>query len=95
MHILDWLIVIGAALALFGPKMLQSVAHDVGKTAGHAKDLKDKVMSDLSMDEFTELKNSLPTVPTNPQQAVKMMLSSDTKKKSGPSSSQLGQDKQG
>ena len=92
MHILDWLLIAGAALALFGPKMLQSVARSAGKTAGHAKDLKDKVVSDLSIDEFAELRNS---VPTNPQQAMKMMLSSDTKKKSATSSSELGQEKQG
>jgi Sec-independent protein translocase protein TatA len=92
MHILDWLVVIGAALALFGPKMLQSVAHNAGKTAGQAKGLKDKVMSDLAMDDLADIKNSIPTVPTNPQQAVKMMLSSDTKKKSGLS---LEQEKQG
>jgi Sec-independent protein translocase protein TatA len=93
MHILDWLIVAAAALALLGPKMLQSVAHNAGKTAGHAKDLKDKVMSDLSMDEFTEIKNSIPTVPTNPQQAMKMMLSSDAKKKNVEPSIQSGQEK--
>jgi Sec-independent protein translocase protein TatA len=76
-HWLDILIVAGIALALFGPKTLQSWARSAGKGVAQAKDMKDKLMSDLPMDDIAKITDSIPQVPLNSRQAVEMLLASD------------------
>ena len=76
-HFLDILIVALIGLAIFGPKALQSMARSAGKGMGQAKELKDKIMSDLPMDEISKVTESLPQVPLNSRQALHMLMKSD------------------
>lgn len=76
-HLVDILIVAGIALALFGPKTLQSWARSAGKGVAQAKDVKDKLMSDLPMEDIAKITDSIPQVPLNPRHAVEMLLASD------------------
>jgi Sec-independent protein translocase protein TatA len=76
-HLVDILIVAGIALAIFGPKTLQSWARSAGKGVAQAKDMKDKLMSDLPMDDIANITDSIPQVPLNSRQAVEMLLASD------------------
>ena len=76
-HLIDILIVVGAALAIFGPKTLQSWARSAGKGAAHAKDMKDKLMSDLPMEDIAKMTNTVPQVPRNSRQIVERLLASD------------------
>ena len=78
-HWLDILIVAGIAVALFGPKTLQSWARSAGKGVAQAKDMKDKLMSDLPMEDIAKITDSIPQVPLNSRHAVEMLLSSDKK----------------
>ncbi len=80
-HLLDILIVAGIALALFGPKGLQSLARSAGKGVAQAKDMKDKLMSDLPMEDIAKITDSIPQVPLNSRQAVEMLLNSDDEDK--------------
>jgi Sec-independent protein translocase protein TatA len=75
-HWLDILIVALVGLTIFGPKALQSMARSAGKGLGQAKDIKDKVMSDLALDEITKVTSSLPQVPLNSKQAFQMLMKS-------------------
>ncbi|GCE20202.1 Sec-independent protein translocase subunit TatA/TatB [Dictyobacter kobayashii] len=79
-HLFEFLIIAGIALALFGPKTLQSLARNAGKTAGEAKNAKDKFMSHVPADDISKLHETLNKVPTNPSQAVQMLMSSGEKK---------------
>jgi Sec-independent protein translocase protein TatA len=79
-HMLDIIIVAAIALALFGPKALQSMARSAGKGVAQAKDMKDKLMSDIPVEDITKITDSIPQVPLNPRQAVGMLLASDTSK---------------
>lgn len=77
LHIVDILILAGIVLALFGSKSLQSMARGAGKTMGQAKQAKDKIMADLPLDAITNVTDPLSRVPTNPSQALQMLLKSD------------------
>jgi Sec-independent protein translocase protein TatA len=79
-HPLDLLIVALIALAIFGPKTLQSLARSAGKGAGQAKGVKEKVMAELPLHEFSELSQHVPRVPLNSRQAVGMLLKSESEK---------------
>src|ERR1041384_2591486 len=79
-HFVDILIIAAVGLILFGPKALQSLARNAGKGVGQAKDMKDKFMAELPMDEINKMRDFIPQVPLNSQQAVQMLLSSDKKK---------------
>jgi len=79
LHFVDMIIVAAIALALFGPKALQSVAREAGKTAGQAKQAKDKIMAEVPLDEVTKIKDNMPQVPLNSRQALQMLMDSDEK----------------
>ena len=80
-HFVDILIIAAIGLAIFGPKALQSMARSAGKGVGQAKEVKDKLMAELPVEEFASVAESFPQVPLNSRQAVQMLLSSDEKKK--------------
>jgi TatA/E family protein of Tat protein translocase len=73
-HPLEWVIILLIGLAIFGPRALQSVARNVGKTMGQAKAVKDKVMSELPVEELSEVSREIPRVPMNPHQAIDMLM---------------------
>ncbi|GCE27745.1 hypothetical protein KDA_32290 [Dictyobacter alpinus] len=80
MHLLEFLVLAGIVLALFGPKALQSIARNAGKTTGEAKNAKDKFMSHVPAEDISKLHQKLNSVPTNPAQAFKMLMTPEEKK---------------
>lgn len=84
MHFLDIIVVAAIALALFGPKALQSMARSAGRQAGQAKNLKDKVMAELPVEDIVSVTDHIPQVPLNSRQAVRMLLTSDEPQKKEP-----------
>ena len=75
-HALDIIFVVGAALLLFGPKTLQSISRNAGKGLGQAKDMKNKVLAELPVEEFSKVTDTLSRVPMSPQQAAKKIITS-------------------
>jgi len=73
-HALDWVIILVVALAIFGPRALQSVSRNAGKTMGQAKTVKDKVISELPIEELSEVSREIPRIPMNPHQAIEMLM---------------------
>jgi Sec-independent protein translocase protein TatA len=73
-HPLDLIIVVGVALLLFGPKTLQSLSHNVGRGMGHAKDMKEKVMAELPMDDLSRVTENIARLPTSPQKVARMLI---------------------
>jgi Sec-independent protein translocase protein TatA len=73
-HFVDLIIIAAIGLALFGPKALQSMARSAGKGVGQAKTMKDKVMSELPMEEITKITDQIPQVPLNSRQAIQMLI---------------------
>ncbi|HEY4382872.1 MAG TPA: twin-arginine translocase TatA/TatE family subunit [Ktedonobacteraceae bacterium] len=73
-HLLEILIVAGIALAIFGPKALQDIARNTGKGVGQANAMKDKFMADMPIKELNSVAETVSKVPTNPAQAVQMMV---------------------
>lgn len=81
-HLLDLAIILLIGLAILGPKTLMSISRKAGEGASHAKDMKDKLMAELPMDEISQVSQNIPRIPqipTNPQQAVRMLLTSEKK----------------
>lgn len=78
-HPLDILVIVGVALLIFGPKTLQSISHNAGKGMGHAKDMKDKLMSELPMEELSKVGETIARIPTSPQQVAQRLVSSALK----------------
>jgi TatA/E family protein of Tat protein translocase len=74
MRILDIIVIAGIVLALFGPKTLQSLARNAGKTTGGVKKAKDKFMAH---EDVSKVNDTLNKVPTNSQQAFHMIVSPD------------------
>jgi len=73
-HILDLIVVVAIALLIVGPKAVQSLSHKAGKGVGQAKNMKDKIMSELPIDDISEISNTVSKFPTSPQQAVQKLL---------------------
>ena len=93
LHILDLIVILAIAMVIIGPKTVQSLSRKAGKGVGQAKDMKDKVMADLPMEDISEITNTLAKIPTSPQQAVQKLLlpkqekkQSEAQKESSPSS---------
>lgn len=81
-HFLDLGIILLIGLAILGPKALISMSRKAGEGASHAKDMKDKIMAELPMDEISRVSQSMPhipQIPTSPQQAVRMLVMSEKK----------------
>jgi Sec-independent protein translocase protein TatA len=76
-YLVDIVIVAVIGLAIFGPKALQSVAHSLGKGVAQTKEVKEKIMSDLAVDDITKVTKDLPRVPRNSRQVVEMLMKSD------------------
>jgi TatA/E family protein of Tat protein translocase len=76
-HILDLVIIAIIGLALFGPKALQSIARNAGKSVGQAKSAKEKVMAELPLEELSKVAQK---VPMNPQQAIQMLITPEKEK---------------
>src|SRR5256885_16497315 len=82
-HFVDILIIAVIALVLFGPKALQSMARSAGRGVSQAKEMKDKVMAELPLEEISEVSRHISRVPMSPQQAVHMLITQEsTEKKS-------------
>ena len=64
-HFVDTLVIVLIGLALLGPKMLQSVARNAGKGVGQAKEMKDKLMAELPMEDIAKFSENIPSVPLN------------------------------
>lgn len=83
-HILDLVVIIGIGLVILGPKTMQSLARNIGKGAGQAKDMKEKVLAELPMEEISKVSQQVSRIPLSPQQAVQMLLTSEPTKKAEP-----------
>jgi Sec-independent protein translocase protein TatA len=79
LHLPELIVLVGIALAIFGPKTLNSMARNAGKGVSQVKNVKDQIMAELPMEEIAKVTESIPQVPLNPQQAVRMLLTSDQK----------------
>ena len=55
LHILDLIVVVAIALLIVGPKTVQSLSRKAGKGVGQAKTVKDQLMSELPMEEISEI----------------------------------------
>src|SRR5712692_9972091 len=80
-HPLDWLVILGIALLIFGPKAVQSIARNAGKTVSQAKTAKDKLLAELPMEELNEVRQNISRIPLSPQQAVQMLLTPEQERK--------------
>ena len=78
-HPLDIIVIVGIALLLFGPKTLQSLSHNVGRGMGHAKDMKDKLMEELPVEELSQVGETFSRIPTSPQQVAQKLIGSSLK----------------
>lgn len=76
-HILDLIVILGIALLILGPKLVESAAKNVGKGVGQAKVAKDKVVSELPVEEITKFTSK---IPTHPHQVVQMLLAPEKSK---------------
>ena len=77
-HWFELIIVVLVGLALFGPKTLQSIGRNAGRGIGQAKDIKDKVMSELPMEELHKMSQS---IPTSPRHAVQILMTPEQKER--------------
>ena len=80
-HALDWLIILAIGLLIFGPKAIQSVARNAGKTVGQAKEAKDKLLAELPMEELNSVRENISRIPMSPQQAAMMLLTPEQQRK--------------
>jgi Sec-independent protein translocase protein TatA len=80
-HFIDLVPVLVIALALLGPKTLQSIARSAGKGVGQTKVLKDKLMSELPVEEIASVSEHIPQVPLNSRQAIQVLLTPEPAQK--------------
>ena len=87
-HWFELIVVILVGLALFGPKTLQSLGRNAGRGIGQAKDMKDKIMSDLPMEELHKMSEN---IPTSPRHAVQILMTPEQKERVKASAEQKSQ----
>ena len=75
-HMLDLIPVLLIALAIIGPKALQSMSRNLGKGIGQAKEVKDQVLSELPVEEINKVARQ---IPMSPQQAIQKILTPSEK----------------
>ncbi len=80
LHFIDLIVILAIGLLIAGPKALQSMSRNAGKGMGQAKKMKDKVMAELPVEELSEMSQMIPRIPLSPQQAVRMLLTSEQEK---------------
>src|SRR5437764_11083706 len=80
-HALDWIVILVIGLLIFGPKAIQSMARNAGKTVGQAKTAKDKLLAELPMEELNEVRQNISRIPMSPQQAVQMLLTPEQERR--------------
>ena len=80
-HFVDLLVILAIGLLIAGPKALQSMSRKAGKGLGQAKEMKDKVLAELPMEELSEMSQKIPKIPLNTQQAIQMLLTPEQEKK--------------
>jgi Sec-independent protein translocase protein TatA len=85
-HFMSLIVVLVIGLVIAGPKALQSLSRNVGKSVGQAKAMKEKVMAELPMEEISGLSQSISKIPLTPQQAVRMLLTPEQETKEESSS---------
>ena len=85
-HFISLIVVLVIGLVIAGPKALQSLSRNVGKSVGQAKVMKEKVMSELPMEEISGLSQSISKIPLNPQQAMQRLLTLEQETKEESSS---------
>jgi TatA/E family protein of Tat protein translocase len=73
-HPLDLIVILAIGLLIFGPKAIQSVARNAGKTVSQAKEAKDKLLAELPMEELNSVRENISRIPLSPQQAAIMLL---------------------
>ncbi|HVB74023.1 MAG TPA: twin-arginine translocase TatA/TatE family subunit [Ktedonobacteraceae bacterium] len=73
-HPLDWAVILVIGLLIFGPKAVQSMARNAGKSVSQAKVAKDKLLAELPMEELNQVRDNISRIPMSPQQAVQMLL---------------------
>jgi Sec-independent protein translocase protein TatA len=80
-HPLDLLIILAIGLLIMGPKTIQAISRNAGKTVGQAKGAKDKLLAELPMEELEKVRSTVSRIPMSPQQAVQMLLTPEQEKK--------------
>ncbi|HXZ04534.1 MAG TPA: twin-arginine translocase TatA/TatE family subunit [Ktedonobacteraceae bacterium] len=81
LHLLDLIVILAIALLIVGPKTVQSLSRKAGKGVGQAKTMKDQVMSEIPMEEISEISKTFSKIPLSPQQAVQKLLLPEQEKK--------------
>ena len=80
-HPLELAVIVVIGLLIFGPKTIQSMARNAGKTVSHAKEAKDKLLAELPMEELNSVRENLSRIPMSPQQAALMLLTPEQQRK--------------
>lgn len=74
-HLFDIVIVVGIGLLIFGPQALHKWSRGAGKSMKQVNALKDQVLSELPLNEISEITRNIPRIPTNPLQVAQMLMS--------------------
>lgn len=82
-HFFDIAIVVGIVLLIFGPQALLKWSHGAGKSMKQVSDLKNQMLSELPLNEISEISRNIPRIPTNPLQVAQMLMTSPNESKQG------------
>src|SRR5579872_3395816 len=80
-HPLELAVILVIGLLIFGPKTIQSMARNAGKTVSQAKEAKDKLLAELPMEELNSVRDHISRIPLSPQQAAMMLLTPEQQRK--------------
>ena len=75
-HPLDFFVIVGIALLIFGPKTVQSIARSTGRGVHRAREAKEKVLSEFPVEDFAQMSKIVSHIPLSPQQAARKLISS-------------------
>ena len=80
-HPIELIVIAVIVLALLGPKALQSISRDAGKGMNQVKNLKNKALAELPMQEISKVSSQIPRIHTHPHDVVQMLMGPETQEK--------------
>jgi Sec-independent protein translocase protein TatA len=80
-HYIDIAVVVVIGLLIVGPKTFMSMARRAGKSVNQVNSLKEDLLSELPVNELSQVMKPVSKIPTNPLQVAQMLMAPESPEK--------------
>jgi Sec-independent protein translocase protein TatA len=80
-HYIDIAVVVVIGLLIVGPKTFMSMSRRAGKGMNQVKSLKEDLLSELPVNELSQVTKQISKIPTNPFQVAQLLIAPEPTEK--------------